>query len=486
MAKKKLQKQNTVLSPENYIRQRSRNLPIHECWITSDWNKQKLASIVISRKHASGNITYCMYLADTACLGVKNTVYKYNDSEDNYYDFIENMKENVSIEKASYDLVHNIIYASLEFAEEYGFEPHKDFKSVTQYFLEEDTEDILLMEIECGGDDGKPLYINSGHESQARENQILKQLEKYAGEGNYNYILPLGDNNTFEDKDEEDEEDEDEDENEEEDIDDVEKIKRRLYCEDIDVLKEQFLDLLDKKDNSDDFQVDKLYHLIAISEIITEDLADEDIIDDNYFALEDDLSIVPVDLNEIPNSLFKGIQNIDGEVLTDMFHNIINAIYEKDKASGKISTLKKKVGDVPLIDYLLLLNIKINNNKKYNKTLEDCYRKHPDYFLFELLRYEDLYVKNGDENALAQIKSLLHNDELQITHYELSRHIIIYAAHVYKIFEDFKFEKLIAFEKFLNDYEYQLDTSIHTMISTLNLYKVKVLADNIQKKEDND
>ena len=199
MSKKKTQNQHAILSPENYIRQRSRNLPIHECWITTNWKNDKIADILIARKHASGNITHCMYLVDLACLGVKDSGFRYNEFEVDYEDFIENVKEGLQIERVSYDLVHNIIYASIEFAEEYGFEPHKDFKSVTQFFLEEDTEDIPLIEIDCGGDDGKPLYINCGTESKVRVNQILKQLEKTAGKGNFHYIVQDDDLDEYDD-----------------------------------------------------------------------------------------------------------------------------------------------------------------------------------------------------------------------------------------------------------------------------------------------
>ena len=189
MPKKKSQKQPKGLSPENYIRQRSRNLPIHECWISPNWKEEQLSSIIISRKHTSGNITFCMYLADIACLGIKNTAYKFNESEYGYNSFLHDYREKLPLEKTSYDLVHNIIHAVLEFAEEYGFEPHKDFKQVTQYFLEEDTEDIPIIEIDCGGDDGLPLYVNTGFESKTRVNQILGQLEKTAGIGNFHFII---------------------------------------------------------------------------------------------------------------------------------------------------------------------------------------------------------------------------------------------------------------------------------------------------------
>lgn len=70
MAKnKKTNNANQKLSPENYIRQKARSLPIYECWITSNWKNSGLASICISRIHSNGNLTLGMYLVDLYCLG---------------------------------------------------------------------------------------------------------------------------------------------------------------------------------------------------------------------------------------------------------------------------------------------------------------------------------------------------------------------------------------------------------------------------------
>ena len=41
MAKKKKGKVIQMLSPENYIKQRARTLPIYECRINSDWEINK-------------------------------------------------------------------------------------------------------------------------------------------------------------------------------------------------------------------------------------------------------------------------------------------------------------------------------------------------------------------------------------------------------------------------------------------------------------
>jgi hypothetical protein len=89
----------------------------------------------------------------------------------------------------SYELAHNIVYAGLEFAKELGFNPHKDF-SVAKYILEEDTDEVELIQIECGKN-GKPLYVKSEWQSEQESNRIIAQLDRSVGKGNYNYIIPF-------------------------------------------------------------------------------------------------------------------------------------------------------------------------------------------------------------------------------------------------------------------------------------------------------
>lgn len=51
-----------MLSPENYIRNKVRTLPIYECLVNSNWEKSKMVHVVIARRHTNGNITACFYL----------------------------------------------------------------------------------------------------------------------------------------------------------------------------------------------------------------------------------------------------------------------------------------------------------------------------------------------------------------------------------------------------------------------------------------
>ncbi|MDR2775451.1 MAG: hypothetical protein LBC19_12070, partial [Tannerella sp.] len=191
-----------ILSPENYIRQRARNLPVFKCFVNDGWEEDGLAHIIVARKHINGNITYCSYLVDLKCLGIKDTLYEFNNPENEFDDYKRNLDAVLHLGECDYDLVHNIIHAGWEYAEDIGFKPHKDFLSITQYMLEEDSDDIPLIEIACGGDNGKPLFIQGPFEDDAIANTIINRLEKKLGAGNFDYILEGYDD--FDDMEEED------------------------------------------------------------------------------------------------------------------------------------------------------------------------------------------------------------------------------------------------------------------------------------------
>lgn len=199
MAKKK-GKVIQMLSPENYIRQKVRTLPIHECLITSDWKESKKVSIVVTRKHSNGNFTFCAYLVDLLCLGIKDAWFDFNISSVEYEEFRDRyfeMSEGLAT-TTDYSLVHNIIYAAWEFAEEIGFQPCKDFVHTCQFMLEDDSDDIELKEIECG-DKGKPLYIPGEEDTEFEISKVLTALEHNVGRDNFEVILPYFDKDNEED-----------------------------------------------------------------------------------------------------------------------------------------------------------------------------------------------------------------------------------------------------------------------------------------------
>jgi hypothetical protein len=59
---------------------------------------------------------------------------------------------------------------------------------VTQFNLEEDREDIEIIEIECGDENGKPVYLVTPFESEEEIELITSRLEDNAGVGNFSVI----------------------------------------------------------------------------------------------------------------------------------------------------------------------------------------------------------------------------------------------------------------------------------------------------------
>jgi hypothetical protein len=203
--KKKTGAGSGPMSPAVYLESgQARKLPIHACYVTEQWKEGGLVQVVVSRRHVTGNITAGFYLVDLLCAGVKDTTFVFNEPEESLKEIVEkfSLTHDAALGPCDYTLAHNIIFAGVEFASECGIEPAAEF-AATKMILEEDDEKIELIDIECG-EDGKPVLVDNGLD--ARTGYYLRQLQKYAGEGNYEYVkLDAMDDN--EEDDEEDEED---------------------------------------------------------------------------------------------------------------------------------------------------------------------------------------------------------------------------------------------------------------------------------------
>ena len=207
------------LTPKNYLLTgRARKLPIEECWISSDWKDAGICSIVVARKHTSGNLTFGIYLVDIFCLGLKNSNPVFNKPEYEYDDLLDKIFSTHMFGKTSIDyvLAHNIIYGAVAYAEELGFKPEKDW-ALSQMILEEDTEDVELIEIEFGKN-GKPYFINGPYDNVQK---VVNTLNKSVGDGNYEMTYFLGDPSRFVDDFDFDDDDDDDDDNDDNDTEDV-------------------------------------------------------------------------------------------------------------------------------------------------------------------------------------------------------------------------------------------------------------------------
>ncbi len=281
-------------SPKKYILTRARSLPIHQCYITANWHDSGIATIVVARRHTNGHFTIGTYLVDLYCFGVKDTGYYFNTGKDELDEILERFQSNgLAMNPCDYAVAHNVIYGAIEFAEEYGFKPHKEF-AVTKFILEEDDERVELIEYEFGMD-GKPcVFADAEHPQKA----VIAQLEKTAGKGNFEVIYV----DELEDDDDEDDDDDDElDElDEEEEYEEYEEDEYDEYDEDDEFdfanwTEQQWQDYIDRKK-----EVPEKYVPVMVDAIFGIVTAKDNMPDSIYLAGEflDKFTIVdePVDI----------------------------------------------------------------------------------------------------------------------------------------------------------------------------------------------
>lgn len=174
--------QQNFISPEKYIKTKARALKIGKCLINDNWQESGMANILIIRQHTGGNSTCGVYLVDLFALGLKDSFYFFNLKPEEFeHKFIETGLFNLEID---YELAHNIIWGGIAFASEYGLKPDKSF-DITEYILEEDTEDIPLIDIEFG-QEGKPFIMLK--DGDFKSDKAFKHLSSTLNLDEFNFV----------------------------------------------------------------------------------------------------------------------------------------------------------------------------------------------------------------------------------------------------------------------------------------------------------
>lgn len=180
MAKKKKKKglqDMPTMSPERYLRERVRQLPIGRCFWLSRLEDGGTAFVVVTRCHPQGNLTIGTYVVDTYCRGVVSATYYFNKKKSKLDDILNQINDFGEPKEVKYEEVHNMIYGAIAFAEEVEIHPCIGF-NLTQNILEEDTEDIPLIEYEYGRNGRYFLRAFSNEEAAL----YLPKLRKHLGD----------------------------------------------------------------------------------------------------------------------------------------------------------------------------------------------------------------------------------------------------------------------------------------------------------------
>ena len=184
--KKKKGKQPNKLSASKYIVQKGPQLEFHESYVNGNWRDTGMASVLMSKTMPSGNYISGLYLLDTFCLGLKKTLFKFNQTTEEYKQFLDQfIASHGAVQKCDLHFAHDMIYGCVDYADEMGFDPHPDFE-ITEHLLDPDyiTDEIDTIEF---GKDGMPYYVAGPDDNYEA---ILNKLEQNLGKDNFRYTIP--------------------------------------------------------------------------------------------------------------------------------------------------------------------------------------------------------------------------------------------------------------------------------------------------------
>jgi len=171
--------------------QHGREYPILGCWVNAEWKESGITPVVVAHEQAADKVIFAVCLVDLYCLGVKDA---YANADFSRRQFERQLPKMCSgdPEECSIELAHEIIYGGLEYAKQYGFDPHPDFtQQMADQVLDPPETHPRTHKIKFGKD-GKPFYFSGPYDDENKVRPIIQTLEKTAGKGNFNVIIGIG------------------------------------------------------------------------------------------------------------------------------------------------------------------------------------------------------------------------------------------------------------------------------------------------------
>ncbi len=163
---------------------------VGRCAVHERMDEDGITNLFVSREFPNGMTVLAVFLVDLKCLGVKDVIFESTNAggaAEMYRKVYRNSGSPVPVTPAE---AKKLCVGAVAFAAKYGLAPHPDYAQAAKIFDGID-ESTCATEFTFGKD-GKPFYIAGPHDSQVRQKRILDTLERTAGRGGYDFVLPLG------------------------------------------------------------------------------------------------------------------------------------------------------------------------------------------------------------------------------------------------------------------------------------------------------
>lgn len=148
------------------------NLPLVACHIGKNWKESGISPIIVLRKLSDSTYLCGQFLIDFWCLGVKDAFTRILDDNE-VKKLLTGMDKNCQgITTIEYETARSIILGSINFANNIGFTPHKDWQQA-KYIIEPTREFNDSIKF---GKDGKPFYFQGPYDTnvEAIVSKVLK------------------------------------------------------------------------------------------------------------------------------------------------------------------------------------------------------------------------------------------------------------------------------------------------------------------------
>ncbi|HMD86507.1 MAG TPA: hypothetical protein VKO18_17605 [Terriglobia bacterium] len=162
------------------------NSPIHEALVPAKLFELGMGNLVFSRLLPDGRIAMGAFLLDVFCLGVKDAFVAIVTKAE-YGMRRSSWSAAESLQPMDPACFRKLVEGGVAYAQDLGFSPHADYAVASQIFGDvQATECSTRFEY---GHDGKPFYISGPHETATQVQNILEQLERRLGPGNFDYLV---------------------------------------------------------------------------------------------------------------------------------------------------------------------------------------------------------------------------------------------------------------------------------------------------------
>lgn len=173
----------------------AKNSPIESCLIRKNIFSEGIGTAIVSRKMPNSRLGIGVFLLDVWCLGVKNTYFSVL-SKDEYTDRLKEINVHETLENIHPSCARKLIDQCINFSDELGFKPHKEFKISRQLLV--DIDPTVCPNQYVFGKDGKPFYISGPNENLDQSNKIIRSLRRHCGEDNFDYLMSVNEEAEFE------------------------------------------------------------------------------------------------------------------------------------------------------------------------------------------------------------------------------------------------------------------------------------------------